>query len=132
VRGWTPDGQEVDLNPRQAECVRALLTRFPATLPARGCGFGWSVVMATAARYDVMPGCRCIPEGPDAFLTRDCGLHNPSSGLLIDRPAKLTGRPEILGVKVDYWADIKRVTPEQFMQPTGGPGAGEDRGADRA
>jgi hypothetical protein len=52
VKGWTPAGTPVELTPRQETLVRALLSRRPATLPARGYGSGWSTVLATAARYD--------------------------------------------------------------------------------
>lgn len=52
MKGWTPDGRAVELTSRQAECVSALLSRYPATLPARARGFGWSTALATAARYD--------------------------------------------------------------------------------
>jgi hypothetical protein len=52
MNGWTPDGRAVELTPRQAESVSALLSRDPATLPPRPHGSGWSTVLATAARYD--------------------------------------------------------------------------------
>ena len=52
MKGWTPDGREVGLTPRQEALVGALLSRHPALLPARGYGYGWSTILATAARYD--------------------------------------------------------------------------------
>jgi hypothetical protein len=118
VKGWTPDGQEVELTERQAECVRALLARFPSLLPARLRGFGWSVVLATAARYDAAHSCGCVPASHGVWLTGGCDLHNPSTGLLIDKPVQLTGTTGLIGVKVDLWADITPVTPEQFIGDT--------------
>lgn len=52
MKGWTPGGDEVTLTARQEECVLALIGRAPALLPERGRGWGWSTVLATAARYD--------------------------------------------------------------------------------
>jgi hypothetical protein len=52
MKGWAKDGTEVELQPWQELLVRALLSRQRVTLPERGRGFGWSVVLATAARMD--------------------------------------------------------------------------------
>ena len=52
MKGWNRHGDEVNLTPQQEECVRALLSREPASLPARGFGWGWSTVLETAVRYD--------------------------------------------------------------------------------
>jgi hypothetical protein len=105
VKGWTPDGQEVELTLRQADCVRALLYRGPAVLPVRGRGFGWSVVLATAARYDAAHSCECVPVGPVAewlgvttWLTGSCELHNPFTGLLVDQPVQFTGLGDLFGL----------------------------------
>lgn len=52
MKGWTASGVPVELTTRQEALVRALLSRRPASLPARGYGSGWSTALATAARYD--------------------------------------------------------------------------------
>lgn len=43
MKGWTPDGREVELTERQAAEVRTLLT---------GTNEDWATVLHTAARYD--------------------------------------------------------------------------------
>lgn len=52
MKGWTPEGREIELHPRQLPVLAALLSRIPASLPARGRGCGYSTVLETALRYD--------------------------------------------------------------------------------
>lgn len=52
MKGWTTRGTPVVLTRWQEAAVRALLSRRPASLPARGYGAGWSTALTTAARYD--------------------------------------------------------------------------------
>lgn len=55
MRGWKPDGTEVELRPAQAELVRSILDWHEdgtyAVLPAVGSGFGKTVVMSTVQEY---------------------------------------------------------------------------------
>jgi hypothetical protein len=55
MRGWKPDGTEVDLYPEQAELVRRILDWHEdgtyAVLPPVGRGFGKTVVMSTVQEY---------------------------------------------------------------------------------
>lgn len=88
MKGWTASGDPVDLTPHQEILVRALLSRRPASLPARGYGYGWSTVLATAARYDRARGHgRPLSDdpGPD-----DPGAFAPESELR-DVAAQVTG-----------------------------------------
>ena len=54
MKGWTPDGREVDLTKWQEDAVLQLLdgSTSRVRIVCRGRQFGWSVVLATAARYD--------------------------------------------------------------------------------
>jgi hypothetical protein len=54
MQGWTRDGREVELTRWQEHAVRQLLdgSNRQVRIVCRGRGFGWSMVLATAARYD--------------------------------------------------------------------------------
>ena len=56
MKGWTPQGREVELSKRQEEVARMLLDgRHEHVLPVRGRGWGWSTVLETVRRYDRNP-----------------------------------------------------------------------------
>jgi hypothetical protein len=68
MRGWTPDGTEVELTGWQAAAVKTLLDpQWHQVTLIRGRQWGWSTVLETARRYDLnhalkrqaMPG---LPE----------------------------------------------------------------------
>jgi len=77
VKGWTTRGTPVVLTRWQEAAVRALLSRRPASLPARGYGAGWSTALTTAARYD-------RARGKGRPLRDDPGPDDP--GLLAPEP----------------------------------------------
>ena len=54
MNGWTQDGREVELTKWQEKAVRQLLAGSTRRVQvvSRGRQFGWSTVLATAARYD--------------------------------------------------------------------------------
>jgi hypothetical protein len=68
VKGWTPDGAEVELVPWQEQAVRDFLAwdgGHSLALPQRGRGAGKSVVIATAARYAAARSRgRMLPDDP--------------------------------------------------------------------
>jgi hypothetical protein len=56
MKGWTPQGREVELSSWQERAVRALLDgRHRQVLIVRGRQWGWSTVLETARRYDLNP-----------------------------------------------------------------------------
>lgn len=56
MKGWTPQGLEVELAAWQEAAVRALLDgRRQQILIVRGRQWGWSTVLETARRYDANP-----------------------------------------------------------------------------
>lgn len=88
MKGWTPDGQPVELTGWQADMVRLLL--HPGDNWAwveRSRKNGWLTVMATAARYSREHPCRCVPDG-GVILTGGCPLHDPGTGALAYQPTR--------------------------------------------
>jgi hypothetical protein len=53
MKGWTIEGQEVKLLPHQEATVKALLAEGEMDLYFGGRGWGRSVIIATAYRYDL-------------------------------------------------------------------------------
>lgn len=120
MKGWTPDGQEVELTPRQAECVRALLSRRPEQLPARGFGFGWSTALHTAARYDQARR-HGRPLEHDPGLTD--GAYADSTGDFADPADLVIMRDRVTADCVRRWYDIALTLPQGLEARD----AGEDR-----
>ena len=62
MRGWTPDGTEVELTQWQEQAVTILLDpQWHRVTLIRGRQWGWSTVLETARRYDLNPA--MLPEG---------------------------------------------------------------------
>ena len=95
MKGWTPQGREVELSPWQERAVRALLDgRHQQVLIVRGRQWGWSTVLETARRYDLFPALlhgqarrarrlrrgryRGTAGGVTGGVLSAFGLHNPA------------------------------------------------------
>ena len=68
MRGWTPQGTEVELTAWQEDAVRKLLdASYQQVTFIRGRAWGWSTVVETVRRYDLKP--ELLPPGDPAFAT---------------------------------------------------------------
>lgn len=79
MKGWTPQGREVELTAWQEQAVRTLLNpEWKNVAIVRGRQWGWSTVMETARRYDLKP--ELLPPGDPAVAGMAEAIGPPTAG----------------------------------------------------